>query len=341
MSFHTMHRTSETRSDVRARGVGDGRPLLEEYPGYEVSPKLVSTADAAGHIGGARLASHLRGFSRQRRLEPAIVNLNDHLLETMESLRGLLGDTISLALSLAGDLWTVRANPIKIEIALLNLALNTRDAMPNGGTLIIETRNVDVITNEASDEIGLTPGEYVHLSISDTGCGDAQEVLDRFEPFFTTKPVGRDTGRGLGCISEFIRQSGGNATIYTEPGRGTTVNLYLPRSNEARESSDAPVTAAEIDNKISYSVNRSLLSLSRDSPLRHKYLRKRWQVCLRLRCPLRRRRHARAQEFQWAAASPPAGAREERTCEPRGGPIRRFNSIGSSSAAGGPLTRCR
>ncbi len=111
----------------------------------------------------------------------------------MESLRGLLGETISLALSLAGDLWTVRANAIKIEIALLNLTINTRDAMPNGGTLIIETRNVDLTTNDVSDEIGLTPGEYVQLSVSDTGCGDAQEVLARFEPFFTTKPVGRDT----------------------------------------------------------------------------------------------------------------------------------------------------
>ncbi len=99
----------------------------------------------------------------------------------MELLRGLLGETISLALSLAGDLWTVCANPIKIEIALFNLALNTRDAMPNGGALIIETRNVDLITNtnDASDEIGLTPGEYVQLSVSDTGCGDAQEVLAR------------------------------------------------------------------------------------------------------------------------------------------------------------------
>ena len=168
MSFHTMHRTSESRRPARARGVGDGRQLFEET--------LAGDVNAAAHIGDARLTSHLRGFSRPRRLEPAIVNLNDHLLETMESLRGLLGETISLALSLAGDLWTVRANPIKIEIALLNLALNTRDAMPNGGTLIIETRNVDVITNDASDEIGLTPGEYVRLSISDTGCGDAQEV---------------------------------------------------------------------------------------------------------------------------------------------------------------------
>ena len=255
------------------------RPLFEENPGYEVSPKLVSSVNAAGHIGGARLASHLRGFSRQRRLEPAIVNLNDHLLETMESLRGLLGETISLALSLAGDLWTVRVNPIKIEIALLNLTINTRDAMPNGGALIIETRNVDLTTNDASDEIGLTPGEYVQLSVSDTGgCGDAQEVLARFEPFFNNKPVGRDIGRGLGRVYEFIKQSGGNATIYYEPGRGTMVSLYLPRSNEARESSDAPVTAAEIDNKIS-SVNRALLSLGRDSALRHRYLRERWQGC--------------------------------------------------------------
>ncbi len=255
------------------------RPLFEENPGYEVSPKLVSSVNAAGHIDDARLRSHLRGFSRQRRLEPAIVNLNDHLLETMKSLRGLLGETISLALSLAGDLWTVRANPIKIEIALLNLTINTRDAMPNGGALIIETRNVDLTTNDASDEIGLTPGEYIQLSVSDTGCGDAQEVLARFEPFFTTKPVGHDSGRGLGCVSELIRQSNGNATIYNEPGRGTTVNLYLPRSNDARESSDAPATAAQTDDKISYPVKRSLLSLSRDSTLRHRYLRKRWQGC--------------------------------------------------------------
>jgi CheY-like chemotaxis protein len=124
---------------------------------------------------------------------------------------------------------TIRVDPSEIENAVLNLAINARDAMPNGGKLVIETENISLDRDDDCSEHGVTPGEYVRLAISDTGFGMRPEIVARaFEPFFTTKPVGRGTGLGLASIYGFVKQSGGNATIHSEPGRGTTVNLYLP-----------------------------------------------------------------------------------------------------------------
>ena len=162
-------------------------------------------------------------------LQPTIIKLNEHILNMMDLLHQSLGATIDLATVLDGDLWVVRANASEIENAVLKLAINARCAMPKGGALIIETQNVCLTANDAYDQYGLTPGEYVRLSVSDTGRSMAPEVLARFEPFFAIKPVGRNNVPGLASVYEFIRQSGGNATIYSQPSRGTTVNLYLPR----------------------------------------------------------------------------------------------------------------
>jgi CheY-like chemotaxis protein len=192
-------------------------------------------------------------FSRQRKLEPLIVNLNDHVVNILDLLRRSIGETIALSTSLAGDLGTVRADPSEIENAVLNLAINARDAMPKGGRLIIQTENVGLAGDDAYAEVGLEPGQYVRLSISDTGGGMPPEVVARaFEPFFTTKAPGRGTGLGLASIYGFVKQSGGNATIYSEPGRGTTVNLYLPRDTRVEEFSlsdvagKAPTATGEI-----------------------------------------------------------------------------------------------
>jgi CheY-like chemotaxis protein len=147
---------------------------------------------------------------------------------------------------------TIRVDPSEIENAVLNLAINARDAMPSGGRLIIETQNVSLGSDDACAEYGLAPGEYVRLSLSDTGSGMPPEVVARaFEPFFTTKPPGRGTGLGLASVYGFVRQSGGNATIYSEPGRGTTVSLCLPRVaavdslSRAHVASEVPAVTGE------------------------------------------------------------------------------------------------
>jgi CheY-like chemotaxis protein len=147
-------------------------------------------------------------------------------------LKRSLGEPITLTTMLTGDLWSTRADSSEVENALLNLAINARDAMPCGGTLIIETRNVAVKSDGTQGDARLNPGDYVLVSVTDTGEGMAPEILERaFEPFFTTKEPGRGTGLGLSTIYGFAEQSGGQASISSEIGKGTTVNLYLPRAN--------------------------------------------------------------------------------------------------------------
>jgi CheY-like chemotaxis protein len=135
-----------------------------------------------------------------------------------------------LSTALARNVWPTRADPGQFQSAIVNMAVNARDAMPQGGKLVIETRNIVLDGDHADFHAELTPGEYVQLSISDTGCGMTPEVRDRvFEPFFTTKEKGRGTGLGLAMVYGFVSQCGGHITIYSEPGHGTTFNLYLPR----------------------------------------------------------------------------------------------------------------
>ena len=193
----------------------DGRALLNR------------AADAAQM--GARLTSRLLSFARRRRLAPATLNLNDLVLGLAELLKRSLGERITLTTVLAGALWPTRADPSEVENAVLNLAINARDAMPQGGKLVIETRNATVDQAATEAESGLSAGEYVRISVSDSGIGMDAETLQRvFEPFFTTKE-GRGTGLGLSTIYGFARQSGGHVTIKSAAGAGTTVSLYLPR----------------------------------------------------------------------------------------------------------------
>ena len=195
---------------------------------------------------GARLTARLLTFSRQRKLKSAIINLNEQILNMMELLRRSIDETITVSTSLAANLWTVRVDPSEIENAILNLAINARDAMPHGGRLILETQSISLDDTQAH-AYDLTPGDYVRLSVSDTGTGMPPEVVARaFAPFFTTKSAGRGTGLGLASIHGFVKQSGGHATIYSEPGRGTAVNLYLPRAaaHEVRASPGAAKDAA-------------------------------------------------------------------------------------------------
>ena len=190
--------------------------------------QLMREANDAAKMG-ARLTNRLLSFSRQRKLEPAIVNLYELTSSMMELLRRSIGESIAVITSLAKAARPVRVDPSEIENTILNLAINSRDAMPNGGRLIIETQNLSLKSGDDCAAYGVAPGDYVRLSVSDTGSGMPPEVAARaFEPFFTNKPAGRGTGLGLASIYGFVKQSGGNATIYSEPGRGITVHVYLP-----------------------------------------------------------------------------------------------------------------
>ncbi len=187
--------------------------------------QLLRAADAAQM--GARLTARLLSFARRRPLAPSVLNINDLVLGIAELLKRSLGEQITLTTVLAGNLWPTKADASELENAVLNLAINARDAMPAGGKLVIETHNVSLSAAPPA------AGDFVHISVSDTGTGMSPEILKRaFEPFFTTKD-GRGTGLGLSTIYGFARQSGGDVTIESELGKGTTVNLFLPREQAA------------------------------------------------------------------------------------------------------------
>lgn len=219
--------------------------LLEMRLKDERDLALIKRAQDAAEMG-ARLTGRLLTFARRRQLEPTVVHLNDQLSGLAELLRRTLGEPINLACRFASDLWTVRADQSEIENAVLNLAINARDAMPKGGSLVVETSNVTFAVEDAEATGGIRPGDYVRLSVSDTGTGMSGEVLARaFEPFFSTKEPGRGTGLGLSTVYGFVKQSGGHVTIYSELGHGTTVNLYLP-SAEAKVAARPSVRPGEM-----------------------------------------------------------------------------------------------
>ncbi|WP_395607403.1 ATP-binding protein [Pseudomonas sp. B22129] len=178
----------------------------------------------------AGLTHRLLAFSRRQSLDSKPVEIN-HLVSSMgELLKRSINESIGLDMRLADSLWTAEADPNQLESALLNLVINARDAMPNGGQLVVETtnRHLDSVFTAAYGT--LKPGDYVELSVSDNGCGIPESVMGRvFDPFFTTKPIGQGTGLGLSMIYGFARQSHGHVTIHSEVGKGTTVSLFLPR----------------------------------------------------------------------------------------------------------------
>jgi CheY-like chemotaxis protein len=172
-------------------------------------------------------------------MDVRVLQLNDLVVDVTDMLRRTLGEQIMLSTSLARDVWATRTDPGQFQSAIVNMAVNARDAMPHGGKLVIETRNM-MLDGHHADFQELRPGEYVQLSISDTGAGIPPEVRDRvFEPFFTTKEKERGTGLGLAMVYGFVKQCGGHVTIYSEVGHGTTINLYFPSANGA---SGAPVS---------------------------------------------------------------------------------------------------
>ena len=202
---------------------------------------------AASGQRAAELTRRLLAFSRKQRLTPQPTNLTDLVAGTDKLLRRTLGEQIEIEAIFADDLWTTDIDRSQVEAALVNLCVNARDAMPNGGRLLIETANAELDQAYAAADPGVASGDYVMLAVSDTGTGIPPELLAKvFEPFFTTKEVGKGTGLGLSMVYGFIKQSHGHIKIYSEVGRGTTIRMYLPRS-------DAP---AEVEQRVTSALPR-------------------------------------------------------------------------------------
>ena len=210
-------------------------------------PDLLRHVNFASQAGdrAAILTQRLLAFARRQPLAPTSLNLNALVGGMQELLQRSVGEAIQVEAILSGGLWRTWADANQVENGLLNLAINARDAMPDGGKLTIETANTHLDNTYVTAEFGLTPGEYVVLCVTDTGSGMPPDVLARaFEPFYTTKPIGQGTGLGLSQLYGFARQSGGHAAIYSEEGKGTTVKLYLPRHHGALQAEPAAAAAA-------------------------------------------------------------------------------------------------
>jgi PAS domain S-box-containing protein len=207
--------------------------LLDQQLDRSEHKVLIKEAHDAA-ILGSKLTDQLLTFARRRHMDAQVIPLNDHVIGTTDMLRRTLGEDVMLSTSLARNVWSIRADPGQFQSAIINMAVNARDAMPQGGKLVVETRNIVLDSDHADFHPELKPGEYVQFSISDTGAGMPPDVRDRvFEPFFTTKEKGRGTGLGLAMVYGFVKQSGGHITIYSEVGHGTTFNLYFPRADGA------------------------------------------------------------------------------------------------------------
>jgi len=220
---------------IRARA-RQGRPAdIEHY--VAVAMNAVNRAASVTH--------RLLAFSRRQALEPAPTDVN-RLIDSMEELcRQTLGPGIKFEMRQAADLWRVRCDPNQLESALLNLLINARDAMPQGGKLVVETENT-LVGREPAGPCEVPEGEYVSISVTDTGSGMTPEVLAKaFDPFFTTKPIGQGTGLGLSMIYGFVQQSGGRVLLKSEVGRGTTATIQLPRYEGpgVEDSTDAASSA--------------------------------------------------------------------------------------------------
>jgi PAS domain S-box-containing protein len=193
----------------------------------------------------ANLTERLLAFSRQQPLEPRVINANQLLHGLADLLGRSLGENIDIETVGAGGLWRVEIDPVQLEAAILNLALNARDAMPDGGKLTIETHNAHLDEQYSRRHADVRPGQYVQVAITDTGSGMSEDVVARaFDPFFTTKQVGQGTGLGLSQVYGFVKQSGGHVKIYSEVGQGTTVRIYLPRLLRGSDAEQEPTAEA-------------------------------------------------------------------------------------------------
>jgi PAS domain S-box-containing protein len=234
--FNNMLTVITGTIDILADAVAD-------QPQYAAIVKLISqSADR-----GAALTGHLLSFARKQSLQPHPTDVNALLADMNSLLKPTLGEQIEIELVLQEAVWPIFVDRGQLSSALVNLAVNARDAMADGGgTLTLETCNVALDYNFASRVGGIEPGNYVMIAASDTGCGIPETIRDKvFDPFFTTKEVGKGTGLGLSMVYGFIKQSGGHISIYSDVGRGTTIRIYLPRAEAEAESESIAPSAVE------------------------------------------------------------------------------------------------
>ena len=190
---------------------------------------------------GAELTQSLLAFSRKQPLMPKDIDIGRQIIGMEQLLRRTLGEPVECEFLLDRELWLASVDPGQLASALLNLALNARDAMPEGGKLTVEVRNASLDIAYAELNRDARPGDYVMVAVTDTGSGMTPEVAARaFEPFFTTKEVGKGTGLGLSMVYGFAQQSGGSMKIYSEPGHGTVIKLFFPRVGAPR-AADSPL----------------------------------------------------------------------------------------------------
>jgi len=224
--------------------IGMTELLADELADNPRLSNMLRSIDAAAERG-ALLVHRLLAFARKQPLQARAVDLNDIVTHMISILRPTLGEHITVTPALIPDLWPALADPHQLEDAILNLAVNARDAMPKGGHLVIETDNVRLDTQYAAHNVDVTEGDYVAVTVTDSGTGMAPDVIERaFEPFFTTKDVGHGSGLGLSMVYGFVKQSRGHVKIYSELGHGTSIKLYLPRAEEAVEEADERPPAA-------------------------------------------------------------------------------------------------
>ncbi len=225
--------------------LGYAELLMDRVGETDPSHRLMREIHKAGSRATA-LTQQLLAFSRRQLLQPRVLDLNAEVADVRGMLERVLGEDIEIVERLHPELGRIRADPTQIEQVLLNLVVNSRDAMPRGGTVTIETDNVILDEDYARRHIAVSPGPYVRLTVSDTGVGMDREVQSHiFEPFFTTKEKGKGTGLGLSTVYGVVKQSGGNVWVYSEPGQGSTFKVYLPRVTETGEPVP-PAVAAEL-----------------------------------------------------------------------------------------------
>ena len=221
------------------RMILDELSTMDPLRGY--AEEILKAADRAG-----ALTNQLLAFSRRQILQPRVINVNALVTQTQKMLQRVIGEDVELILHLGAPVGNIKADPGHVEQAIVNLAVNARDAMPLGGTLTIETSDVVLDENYVRTHMGVKPGEFTMIAVSDTGHGmDAETRRRIFEPFFTTKEKGKGTGLGLATVYGMVKQTGGDIWVYSEPGQGTTFKLYFPRVREAvSDSAEGEAAAA-------------------------------------------------------------------------------------------------
>ena len=240
-------------------GCADG--IVDALPPNHPASKKAEMVRQAGSTA-ADLTRQLLAFSRQQMLQPRLLNLKEVVDRTEVLLRRLIGENIEITISLEPSVGSVKADPGQIEQVLLNLAINARDAMPHGGRLTIDARNVELDDSYKDDHLPVIPGRYVMLAIEDTGCGIDRETQARiFDPFFTTKELGKGTGLGLATVYGIVKQSGGYIWVYSEVNKGTIFRVYLPRVDQSAQ----PVEQKEPEQVIPWGCETILLAEDAES----------------------------------------------------------------------------